>query len=125
MIDSYFPLVEREKLVSDLEKVIEELVDSVTGKNLLFNNALKAFASSLNWQVYLTDPATTALLIGERLPEDIKRAVDLSSYENRILNGHITARFFFNVLTSYSCTTSADSSLRLPNHCCRPWSFRP
>ncbi|MCB1223910.1 MAG: hypothetical protein KDK21_08265, partial [Mesotoga sp.] len=94
-----FPLVEREKLVSDLEKVIEELVDSVTGKNLLFNNALKAFASSLNWQVYLTDPATTALLIGERLPEDIKSAVDLSSYENRILNGHITARFFFNVLT--------------------------
>lgn len=99
MIDSYFPLVEREKLVSDLEKVIEELVDSVTGKNLLLNNALKAFASSLNWQVYLTDPATTALLIGERLPEDIKSAVDLSSYENRILNGHITARFFFNVLT--------------------------
>jgi len=99
MIDSYFPLAEREKLVSDLEKVIEELVDSVTGKNLLLNNALKAFASSLNWQVYLTDPATTALLIGERLPEDIKRAVELSSDENRILNGHITARFFFNILT--------------------------
>jgi len=99
MIDSYFPLAEREKLVSDLEKVIEELVDSVTGKSPLLNNALKAFASSLNWQVYLTDPATTALLIGERLPEDIKRAVDLSSDENRILNGHITARFFFNILT--------------------------
>ena len=99
MIDSYFPVAEREKLVSDGEKVIEELVDSVTGKNILLNNALKAFASSLNWQVYLTDPATTALLIGERLPEDIKRAVELSSDENRILNGHITARFFFNILT--------------------------
>ncbi|HCO69149.1 MAG TPA: hypothetical protein DIT26_00940 [Mesotoga infera] len=99
MIDSYFPVAEREKLVSDLEKVIEELVDSVTAKNLLLNNALKAFASSLNWQVYLTDPATTALLIGERLPEEIKRAVDLSSNENQILNGHITARFFFNILT--------------------------
>ena len=99
MIDSYFPVAEREKLVSDSEKVIEELVDSVTGKNILLNNALKAFASSLNWQVYLTDPATTALLIGERLPEDIKRAVELSSDENRILNGHITARFFFNILT--------------------------
>lgn len=99
MIDSYFPVAEREKLVSDSEKVIEELVDSVTGKNILLNNALKAFASSLNWQVYLTDPATTALLIGEKLPEDIKRAVELSSDENRILNGHITARFFFNILT--------------------------
>ncbi len=99
MIDSYFPVAEREKLVSDGEKVIEELVDSVTGKNILLNNALKAFASSLNWQVYLTDPATTALLIGEKLPEDIKRAVELSSDENRILNGHITARFFFNILT--------------------------
>lgn len=99
MIDSYFPVAEREKLVSDGEKVIEELVDSVTGKNILLNNALKAFASSLNWQVYLTDPATTALLIGERLPEDIKRAVELSSDENRILNGHITARFLFNILT--------------------------
>jgi len=99
MVDAYFPLDERESLVSDAEKAIAEFVDSVAGNSILLSNALKAMVAGLKWQEYITDPATAALLIGERLPEDVKAALDPSSEANRILNGHITARFFFNLLT--------------------------
>jgi len=99
MVDAYFPLQEREKIVSDLEVTINETIDGIAGKSILLQNALKAMVGSLNWQTYITEPASTLLLVGENLPDDLRLAVDITSEENRTLNGHITARFFFNILT--------------------------
>lgn len=99
MVEAYFPLQERERIVSDLEVTINEAIDRIAGKSILLQNALKAMVSSLNWQTYITEPASTLLLLGENLPDDLRVAVDLTSEDNRTLNGHITARFFFNILT--------------------------
>ncbi|HPM96136.1 MAG TPA: hypothetical protein PLM80_11285, partial [Mesotoga sp.] len=59
MVDAYFPLQEREKIVSDLEVTINETIDGIAGKSILLQNALKAMVGGLNWQTYITEPAST------------------------------------------------------------------
>jgi hypothetical protein len=98
MIDAYLPPADRSRIVADIDRAISEAIAGISPSPLL-QNALKAMVGGLNWQTYITEPASTLLLLGENLPQDIRVAVDLASDENRLLNGHLTARFFFNILT--------------------------
>ncbi|MFO7882830.1 MAG: hypothetical protein R6U52_09875 [Kosmotogaceae bacterium] len=99
LVDAYFPENEREMLKNNLTQTMNQIASTLSGENPFLKNLILNYFESTNWEVYISEPSTTLLFIGNVLPEEVETAVKLDSENNRIINGHITSRFFFCFLT--------------------------
>ncbi len=97
-MDLFFPVEEREKLIAQIETVIDEAVKGFSPNNILLQNMLKSAISSAGWHEYIDDIEKAAILAGESIPNEFKNVMRKGSEENRIVNGYITFRFFFTFL---------------------------
>jgi len=93
-VDEFFPQDDREEMIGEIQRVIDETLESFFPDNALVQNLLRGMIDGLQWQSYLTNIEETLLTLGEMIPENIRNHLLEDSEETRLVNGYFTSRFF-------------------------------
>lgn len=93
-VDKFFPQDDREEMIGEVQRVIDETLESFFPGNALVQNLLRGMIDGLQWQSYLTNIEETLLTLGEMIPENIRNHLLEDSEETRLVNGYFTSRFF-------------------------------
>lgn len=93
-VDKFFPQDDREKMIGEIQRVIDETLESFFPGNALVQNLLRGMIDGLQWQSYLTNIEETLPILGEMIPENIRNHLLEDSEEARLVNGYFTSRFF-------------------------------
>jgi len=93
-VDKFFPQDDREEMIGEIQRVIDETLESFFPGNAFVQNLLRGMIDGLQWQSYLTNVEETLLTLGEMIPENIRNHLLEDSEETRLVNGYFTSRFF-------------------------------